>query len=86
MRKQKEPFIPLDEKSFQVASPESDSEERVNLQMAINQLKEVDKAITLLYLEECSYQDIAYIIGISASNVGYKLHEIKKKLRKSLNY
>lgn len=54
------------------------------LHKAIAQLSEVERAITMLYLEEHSYDEIAEIIGITANNVGVKINRIKAKLRKLL--
>ena len=47
------------------------------LQQFIYELKEMDKAIMLLYLEQKSHKEIAEIIGISESNVGTKVSRIK---------
>jgi RNA polymerase sigma-70 factor (ECF subfamily) len=47
----------------------------------LNNLNLLDKGIVMLYLEDKSYEEIAQIIGISASNVGTKLSRIKEKLR-----
>ncbi|MHC4537347.1 MAG: RNA polymerase sigma factor [Planctomycetota bacterium] len=55
------------------------------LYKAINQLREFDRAIILLYLEELSYSQIAEVIGISESNVSVRLVRIKKKLKELLN-
>lgn len=46
----------------------------------IHQLKIVERAIILLYLEEKSYQQIADIVGLTVSNVAVKLKRIKEKL------
>lgn len=54
------------------------------LYAAIESLTRVEKAIITLYLEEVKYREIAEIIGISESNVGFKINKIKKKLRKKL--
>jgi RNA polymerase sigma-70 factor (ECF subfamily) len=51
------------------------------LQKIIEELKEIDKAIILLYLDKLSQKEIATIIGISPTNVGTKLSRIKKKLQ-----
>ena len=48
---------------------------------AIRQLKEVDKSIMLLYVEDYSYNEIAEIIGISSSNVGARITRAKKQLK-----
>lgn len=47
------------------------------LQKFISELKDLDKAITLLYLEEKSQKEIAEIIGISETNVATKIGRIK---------
>lgn len=51
------------------------------LEKAISQLNQVDKAITLLYLEKHSYQEISNLMGISETNVGVKISRIKTKLK-----
>ncbi len=71
VRKSKQVFTSLNESCYQIASPELEEQQAVDLQKAIAQLNEVEK-------------DIARIMGISATNVGYKLHQIKKKLRKTI--
>jgi len=52
---------------------------------AINQLREFDRAIILLYLEQFPYRKIAEVIGISEANVSVRLVRIKKKLKELLN-
>ena len=51
---------------------------------AIRRLKEVDRSIMLLYVEDYSYNEIAEIIGISSSNVGARITRAKKQLEKFL--
>jgi RNA polymerase sigma factor (sigma-70 family) len=62
------------------ASAESDSKLKL-LQGFINDLKEIDKSIMLLYLDEKTYKEIAEITGITESNVATKINRIKDKLR-----
>ncbi len=38
----------------------------------------------MLYMEDAKHKEIAEIIGISTSNVGFKVHQIKRKLRDKL--
>jgi len=52
---------------------------------AIRKLKEVDKAIILLYLEEKSYAEIADVMGLNQNTVGVRITRIKSKLKKMLN-
>jgi RNA polymerase sigma-70 factor (ECF subfamily) len=50
------------------------------LYAAIAELGDIDKAVVTMYLDERSYGEIAEVLGISESNVGVKLHRIKKAL------
>jgi RNA polymerase sigma-70 factor (ECF subfamily) len=52
------------------------------LYQAIGRLSEVEKAFTLLYLEEYTYEEMADILGITQNNVRVKMHRIQEKLRK----
>ncbi len=56
------------------------NEEIKVLYKAISQLKKVEKAIVLLWLEEKSYEEIASTIGITVKNVSVKLVRVKAKL------
>jgi RNA polymerase sigma factor (sigma-70 family) len=55
------------------------------LQRFIAELKELDKALMLLYLEEKSHKEIAEIIGISESNVATKIGRIKTVLKQKFS-
>lgn len=55
-------------------------ERRARLHAAIRQLGEIDRALVTLYLDERSYREMAAVLGISESNVGVKLHRIRKQL------
>lgn len=55
------------------------------LQQFISELKELDKALMLLYLEEKSYAEIAAIIGISVTNVATRISRIKATLKKNFS-
>lgn len=60
---------------------ETDREQYKLLQQMIAGLPELDKALVLLYLEDKSYNEIAAIMGISASNVGTRLNRVKEKMK-----
>lgn len=47
----------------------------------IGQLDPLDRSICLLMLEGFSYKEIAQIVGISESNVGVKIHRVKRDLQ-----
>lgn len=51
------------------------------LQQFIFELKEIDKSVMLLYLDDKSYREIAEITGISESNVATKINRIKVNLK-----
>jgi RNA polymerase sigma-70 factor (ECF subfamily) len=51
------------------------------LYSAIDTLGKIDKAIILLLLDDCSYDEIAEIIGLSKTNVATKISRIKSKLK-----
>ena len=60
----------------------SENEQHLNLlNQFIGELKEIDKALMILYLEDKSHIEIAEILGISVSNVGTKMGRIKNKLK-----
>lgn len=46
----------------------------------ITKMNEIDKSLTLLLLDGYSYRDMAEMMGISESNIGVKIHRIKKSL------
>ena len=52
------------------------------LQQMILELKDLDKALMLLYLEEKSHKEISQIIGISETNVATKISRIKNILQR----
>lgn len=67
-------------------SPTDETAENINiLQRFIAELKELDKALMLLYLEEKSYKEIAEIIGISETNVATKIGRIKAILKQKFS-
>ncbi len=55
------------------------------LQQIISELKELDKALMLLYLEEKNYKEISEIIGLSETNVATKIGRIKKLLKQKFS-
>ncbi len=66
------------------APPTSESERHIQiLQQCIQEQKELDKALMILYLESKSYKEIAEIIGISETNVATKISRIKEKIKQA---
>lgn len=68
-------------------STELDDDQRENLQalqLLINRLEDMEKAIILLWLDEFSYDEIAYTVGLKRNTVAVKIHRIKEKLAKQI--
>jgi len=65
-------------------APETDAN-LVALQQFISELKELDKALMLLYLDEKSYKEISEIIGITETNVATKIGRIKILLKQKFS-
>ncbi|WP_207508368.1 RNA polymerase sigma factor [Telluribacter humicola] len=69
-----------------VADERGDEEEQwTQLNEAIAQLNEIEKAIVMLYLEGRSYDEMEEILGISQGNLRVKMTRIKDKLRQLTN-
>lgn len=64
--------------------PETDTEIGVLYQF-ISELKELDKALILLYLDQKSYKEISEIIGITETNVATKIGRIKILLKQKFS-
>jgi RNA polymerase sigma factor (sigma-70 family) len=54
------------------------------LQQQVAALKDLDKALMLLYFEERSYREIAEIMGITETNVATRVSRIKEKLKQAI--
>lgn len=68
-------------------SSEIDDAQRENLQVLqslINGLEDIEKAIILLWLDECPYDEIADTLGLKRNTVATKIHRIKNKLSKQI--
>ena len=76
----------LDHAAHLLSSNENDDRLKW-LYKQIRSFNEVDRSLTLLLLEGYSYKEMAEILGISESNLGVKVHRIKKQLtEKSKSY
>lgn len=73
----------LNEQTQQITTEDKTADERQLslLEKFISELKEIDKALMVLYLEDKSHAEIAEILGMSISNVGTKIGRIKDKLK-----
>ena len=89
LRARKQNYSRLSDHNLEISTepaafPEDESRIR-QLYRHISKLKDLDKTIVFLYLEECSYEEIAEITGISIKNVSVRLVRIREKLRKLFN-
>jgi RNA polymerase sigma-70 factor (ECF subfamily) len=51
------------------------------LYVAIGQLKEVDRLLIMLVLDDLTYEEIAEIMGVNQVNLRVKIHRVKEKLK-----
>ena len=66
--------------------PDVSKEHQLNrLHQSIAQLKEMDRIIITLVLEECSYKEIATITGLNVNHVGVKVNRIKNNLKNKMS-
>lgn len=80
---------PLTEGILNFAVTKNTEEKEINLnilQQFISELKPLDKALMLLYLEEKSYKEISDIIGYSETNVATKISRIKIVLKEKFSH
>lgn len=61
------------------------SEKEEKIFEAIRKLKDGEKAVIGLFLEEYNYKEIGWITGITENNVAVKISRIKEKLKNILN-
>ncbi len=64
---------------------EEPNEKLKYLRKCIKNLRESDKAIIALYLEELAYREISSILGLTENNVAVKIKRIKSKLLNCIN-
>jgi RNA polymerase sigma-70 factor (ECF subfamily) len=75
------PSVSLDNVQVTEEVDETEKEQIELLYHAIRKLRETDRAIILLYLENKSYKEIAEILGMTVTNVGVKVNRLKNQLK-----
>lgn len=69
-----------------VSDDDDGNQDQLNaLYTALKKIKESDRAIILLYLEDKSYKEMAEILGLTVSNVGVKVSRIKNELKSMIH-
>ncbi|QCK16611.1 RNA polymerase sigma factor [Mangrovivirga cuniculi] len=74
-----------DDLNIETSNSAFQNEEVQMLYGAIKQLREVDRVLILLYLEEKSYAEIGEVLNLKANNVGVRVKRIKKRLKKIID-
>ena len=78
--------LPLSESMIIFADEEYPDQSALNLlQQFIQELKELDKALMLLYLEEKSGKEMSEILGLSEVNIRTKINRIKEQLKEKFS-
>jgi RNA polymerase sigma factor (sigma-70 family) len=72
---------PLSESVLNLKEDNTSKDLDTKLNQFIQELKELDRAIIILYLEGNSQQDIGEILGLTATNVSTKVSRIKELLK-----
>jgi RNA polymerase sigma factor (sigma-70 family) len=83
-KKENEVMLPMHESILEFAEDdETDNTEGhlKLLQQFINEMKELDRALMLLYLEEKSGKEMAEILGLSETNIRTKINRLKEKIK-----
>lgn len=83
--KRKPDTVPLDYGISRSEESDPEKEQIEQLYYGIKKLKEADRAIILLYLEDKSYKEMSEILGITVSNVGVKVNRLKDKLKQMIH-
>jgi RNA polymerase sigma-70 factor (ECF subfamily) len=82
-------IIPLNDEFTEIADRKDSSvhsDENINLlQQFISELKALDRALMILYLEGKNYKEIAEIIGITETNTATKISRIKLLLKQKFS-
>lgn len=82
-RKRNQIIHPLSETAIYLEEDKSVANENMDLlQSLIKELKEVDRALILLFLDGYLYAEIGQVLGLTESNVATKLSRIKQQLKK----
>lgn len=77
--------VPLEEYSLDIAAADavfdSEGDNMRALRQLIDGLDELNRALILLFLEGFSSEEIAEVVGISASNVSTRINRLKTRLQ-----
>ena len=81
--------VPLEEYGLNIAAADAlfddDADNMHTLRQLINDLDELNRALILLYLEGFNSEEIAAVVGITASNVSTRINRLKSRLQTEFN-
>ncbi len=83
-KKAQDPIVSLSDEEETIADKTTTHEQEENikrLQTFIYELKELERALMILYLESKTYKEISDILGITETNVATRISRIKEKLK-----
>lgn len=87
VRKQPGDTVPLEEASEELpALPPTEVVSHQPLYQAIGRLPETDRLIIMMVLEDQPYEEIAAVMGLSPGALRVRIHRVKQKLKKWLDY
>ena len=82
-------FEPLDSGVVDIHDPRGtnvEGQQQIELlNQVIASLAPLDRAVVLLYLDQCSTREISEVLGLSESNVTTKLSRLKARIREQLS-
>ncbi len=76
---------PLPDGILHLREDEQEPDDLTHLHQFIKQLKEIDRAIIILYLEGNPQQEMAEILGLTESNISTKVFRIKEQLKQKFS-
>jgi RNA polymerase sigma-70 factor (ECF subfamily) len=79
-QKQNKNVVPIEQAAQLIADTDEKAEMLREMYKLINCLGNADKALIMLWLDECSYDEIAQILGLPRNTVATRLHRIKERL------
>jgi RNA polymerase sigma factor (sigma-70 family) len=78
--------LPIEDFVFDLTAADqvsdASSDNMAVLQKLLGQLDEMNRALVILFFDGLSYDEIAAVLGISASNVGTRLNRLKQQLQR----
>ncbi len=81
-KRKNEMIAPMSESIIAFIDNDDPNENNLHLlQQFISELKELDRALILLYLEEKNGKEMAEILGLSETNIRTKISRIKEQLK-----